>query len=211
MGSPVTKAIIFDFDGTLADSFSVMLQILHTLIRRKLVKEDISRLRGMRSRDVLRELHISPWRALFLSAKVRHLMSDRMNEIPLIPGIDQALRVLAHSYPLYILSANSVANAREFLTRNHIADVFSGVYGGVQPWMKRGALKKILKERKLNVGDVWYVGDGYLDVKAAHRAGMKAVAVAWGYSNIHVLESCHPEALVFSSEELVEHFVRNTQ
>jgi phosphoglycolate phosphatase-like HAD superfamily hydrolase len=94
------------------------------------------------------------------------------------------------------------------LERNGIAEVFCGVYGGVQPWMKGRALKKIRRKLKLDAGETWYVGDGYLDVKAAHRAGMKAMAVTWGYSNLHVLESCRPEALVFTSDELLAHFVR---
>lgn len=203
------KVIIFDFDGTIADSFVVMLQIIHQLLGRTLAKEDVSRLRGMRSREVLRTLRIAPWRAPFLSARVRRLMSTRMHEIVLIPGIDEALRALAGTHRLYILSANSPENARAFLERNHIADAFSGVYGNVQPWAKGRALRKIARDQKLSARDTWYVGDGYLDIKAAHHAGMKAMAVAWGYSNIHVLESCKPEALVFSSDELTAYFAKD--
>ncbi|SRR5581483_4377482 len=203
------KVIIFDFDGTIADSFVVMLQIIHQLLKRPLAKEDISKLRGMRSREVMRTLRISPWRALFLSARVRRLMSGRMGEIVLIPRIDESLRTLARTHQLYILSANSPANAQAFLERNHIAGVFSGIYGNVQPWTKGRALKKIAREQKLSAQDTWYVGDGYLDIKAAHHAGMKAMAVAWGYSNIHVLEGCKPEALVFSSDELTAYFAKD--
>lgn len=206
---PAAKVIIFDFDGTIADSFMVMLQVVHQLLGKSLEHEDISRLRGMRSREVLRELHIAPWRAPFVSAKVRRLLSTRMDEIALIPGIDDTLRSLAKAHTLYILSANSVANAQTFLERNGIAGAFSGVYGGVQPWAKGRALRKIAREQKLSVRDTWYVGDGYLDIKAAHHAGMKAMAVAWGYSNIHVLESCKPDALVFSSDELTAYFAKD--
>lgn len=202
------KVIIFDFDGTIADSFWVMLQILHELIGRPFVKEDVSRLRGMRSRQILRVLKIPMWRAVFLAARARQLMSQHLEEITLIPGIDEALRTLAKTHTLYILSANSVVNARHFLERNHIADVFTGMYGDVQPWLKGRALRNIARARKLVPSETWYVGDGYLDIKAAHHAHMKAMAVAWGYSNIHVLESCHPEALVFSCDELVTQFTK---
>ena len=207
--NPAAKVIIFDFDGTIADSFAVAIKIAHQLANRQLEKDDISRLRGMRSREVLRALKIAPWRALFLSTRIRKMMGSHIGEIELVPGMDVALRMLASTHSLYILSANSPENAKAFLEHNHIAEAFSGVYGGVQPWAKGRALRKISREQKLSAGNTWYVGDGYLDIKAAHHAGMKAMAVAWGYSNIHVLESCKPEALVFSSDELTAYFAKD--
>jgi phosphoglycolate phosphatase len=202
------KIIIFDFDGTIADSFSFMLLNMHQLIRRPPPKDDISRLRGMSSRELLHELKIPLWWAFFLAARVRRFMSSHIDEITLFPGMDATFRELSTRYDLYIVSSNSRSNVLRFLERHDLDVYFSGVQGGVAPWRKGHALRRLARSLKLVPQDTWYVGDGDLDIKATHRVGMKAVAVAWGFSNIHVLNNCHPEVLVFNSDELTRHFMK---
>lgn len=206
-----TQVIIFDFDGTIADSFAVMLRTIHQQLGRPFDKDDVSRLRGMSSREVLKELRIPIWRALFLAAKTRRLLGNHLDEITLIPGIGEALKTLSQEYPLFILSANSVTNVRTFLELRGIESYFKGVYGGVAPWRKSGALRKLIREHKLALEETWYVGDGDLDIKAAHHVGIKSVAVTWGFSNPHVLKKCAPDALVFSSDELIQCFLKKEQ
>lgn len=206
-----TQVIIFDFDGTIADSFAVMLRTIHQQLGRPFDKDDVSRLRGMSSREVLKELRIPIWRALFLAAKTRRLLGNHLDEITLIPGIGEALKTLSQEYPLFILSANSVKNVRTFLELRGIDSYFKGVYGGVAPWRKSGALRKLIREHKLALEETWYVGDGDLDIKAAHHVGIKSVAVTWGFSNPHVLKKCAPDALVFSSDELIQCFLKEEQ
>ncbi len=204
MGKQVTKAVIFDFDGTIADSFSVMLRVVHELLHREQSKDDISKLRGKSSLQALRELKIPLWRAYFLVAKVRRRMAWYVDEIDLVPGMDQIIRKLAQKYALYVVSANSAANVHASLQRFGVDDCFAAVYGGVVPWRKGRALRRLAREHQLKPHDTWYVGDEDLDIIAAHRAGMKAAAVTWGFSNIHVLKSQRPEALVFDSDELAD-------
>ncbi len=198
-------AIIFDFDGTLADSLYATLQVLFELIHRQaLPAEDISRLRGMTMRQVLRELNIPAWRALFLKQTVYKAMRDRMDNIALIPGMDEAIKRLATGHQLYVLSSNDAVNVRIFLGRFRLGDYFNGVYGDANPFGKARQLKRLVREHALDASQAWYVGDQTWDVTAAHRAGMKAAAVAWGFSNLHVLKAKRPEAMVFSPDELAK-------
>src|SRR5579884_3331141 len=187
------QAIIFDFDGTIADSIPTMLEIIHRLLHRQKVKDDISRLRDRSSVQVLRELKMPLWRAYFLIARARRRMAEYVDIIPIVPGMDAALRELAKTHRLFIVSANSAANAQAFLDHHGLNDVFGHVYGGVAPWRKRHALQWLSRAYGLNPNETWYVGDEDLDIKAAHRAGMKAAAVSWGFSNIRILEQQQPE------------------
>lgn len=206
----IKPAIIFDFDGTLADSLYVTLRALYEIIHHKqLPLEDISRLRGMTMVQVLRELKIPLWRALFLMGPVHNSMRDQMDSVALVPGVDEMIRSLAETHRLFIASSNDVPNMLIFLQRFKLKAYFTNVYGGANPLRKAHLLRKVVRENGLHAKDTWYVGDQAWDVTAAHRAGMRAAAVAWGFSNLHVMQSRHPEVLVFSPDELTQYFVKN--
>ena len=203
-------AILFDFDGTLADSLYVTLKTLYELIHREpLPAEDISRLRGMTMTQVLHELKIPFWRALFLKKKVYNAMRDRMDNVALIPGVDEMIKALAREYRLFIVSSNDAPNVLIFLQRFRLKEYFAGVYGDANPLRKAKLLRKVLKENSIRTQDSWYVGDQVWDVTAAHHAGLRAAAVAWGFSNLHLMRSRRPELLAFSPDELVQYFAQH--
>ena len=197
-------AIILDFDGTIADSFPMVLRIAHELLGQKLQKDDISRLRGMSGLQLLRALHIPLWRAWFIVAKIRRRMRRQINDIELITGMDAAIGRLAETHTLFVLSSNSSANVRAFLKRHNIDGYFMKIYGGAIPWRKSGSLRRVARQWRLDPAATWYVGDTDLDITAAHRAGLRVAAVAWGFSNVHILEKHQPDLLVFDPEELTK-------
>ena len=204
-------AIIFDFDGTLVDSLYTTLTVLYELIHRQaLPMEDISRLRGMSMTQVLRQLKVPLWRALFLRDKVHAAMRDRMDGIALIPGMDELVHELAGTHRLFVASSNDAANVQIFLQRFNLKATFEGVYGGANPLLKARLLRRIIRDNKLDARSAWYIGDQSWDITAAHRAGMRAAAVAWGFSNLHVLKARKPDTLAFSPDELARALTATT-
>jgi len=199
------SAIVFDFDGTLVDNLLVSLQIIYQLVHHKpMPHEDISRLRGMTLLQVLRQLGVAPWQAILLRGKVYRAMSDRSLEIVLVPGIANTLRRLAKDHQLFILSSNSPQNIHAVLKRFELDQFIVAVSGGANPLLKRRKLKQLARQYHLKPRSTWYVGDQIWDIQAAKRAGMHSAAVAWGFSNLHVLELAHPEYLAFTPEELLK-------
>ncbi len=200
-------ALIFDFDGTLADSFELSLKLFYELThRRPLPAEDISRLRGLDIVPLLRELHIPMWQIPLLLWRVRRRFGTVLEKVDLFPGMQEAIRLLAQRHRLYVLSSNSADNVRGVLMRIGIDGYFAGIYGAARPLHKERGLRNILRRSGVKPQDAWYIGDEARDVDAAHRIGLRAVAVSWGYNNIAVLGQHHPEVLVFSPEELITRF-----
>lgn len=202
-----SPALIFDFDGTLVDSLQVSLDILYRLIHDKpLPVEDISELRGMTMMQVLHRLRVSPWRALFIRPKAYKAMSERLGELELVPGVAELLQTLAGRYRLYILSSNDRANISAALERFGIGKYITAVQGGANPLSKAHALLRL--QHKYRLAHPWYIGDQANDIRSAHRVDMKAAAVSWGFSNLHALESTHPDLLVFTPMELEQFFMQ---
>lgn len=211
MQQDARPTLIFDFDGTLADSMMISLDILYRLVHHDpLPAEDISRIRGMTLIEMLRQLRISPWRAFLLRGKTYRSMGSRMTELALVPGVKMMLQALAAKYELYIVSSNSKVNIKTALKQFGIAQLVVGVEGGANPLSKTNALRKLVRVNHLDPKETWYIGDQSGDVRAAHRAGLRAGAVSWGFSNIHTLEAVHPDLLVFTPEELLQHFSGGT-
>jgi phosphoglycolate phosphatase len=199
--------VIFDFDGTIADTFVMALNIFYKLKPRWpiLPKGEVERLRGMAFLQVARELQIPPWDIPFLLIKGRNIMASQLDEAVLIPGMDDAIRQLrAKGHELYVISSNSNENINRFLDRYKIVDQFTEIHGSIGILSKARVIKNLLKEKGVDPKTAYYVGDEARDVEAAHKAKVRSVAVSWGYNNIKILAEHKPNVLVFDPAEIVK-------
>lgn len=200
------RTLLFDFDGTLADSFGVVVEIFYELTDHPRIEDPelVAYLRKQPIMVVAKELHITPMQVPRLLVKGRKMMGERMDSVQLFDGMDEALRQLHEKgYDMKIMSSNSAYNINQFLRANHIADYFSKVYGGVGLLTKAAAIKKVLRQNGLHPEECIYIGDEARDVDGAKKAGLACVSVSWGYNDEVLLRSRKPNALISDPEELV--------
>jgi phosphoglycolate phosphatase len=199
--------IIFDFDGTIADTFVVAIELFYAITKRtdRLADADISRLRGMTILRVAHELQVPIWKIPYLLFRARKLMERYMAEVTLIDGMADAIRTLkTQGHELYIVSSNSRSNIDFCLERYGLINCFSDIYGGIGLFSKAKTLKQLMRHKQMASAQTWYVGDEARDIEAARRVAIRCVAVSWGFNNVHVLAGQHPDQLVFTAEELVK-------
>ena len=197
-------SIIFDFDGTIANSFAVVVQIMQDLTHRKevMTAEELEKLRGMNVLGITRELHIRPWRVPMYVAVGRRRMRKHMHEIPIYPGIQGVFQDLSKDHDIYIMSSNSAQNITKFLTQHELNGYFKKIYGNVGLLGKASVLRRIMKQNGIASTDVVYIGDEVRDVEGSKLAGVPVVAVGWGYNNVEVLARHNPDKLVQNMSEL---------
>ncbi|HET6925192.1 MAG TPA: HAD hydrolase-like protein [Candidatus Saccharimonadales bacterium] len=199
------KTIIFDFDGTIADSFVLFVDILHKLMGRteRVSATELERLRGMSLLQAAREVHVPWWRLPLLASRGRRMMLGAIDEVHPCQGMPEALKTLhADGYQLFIMSSNSALNIDTFLKTHGLAGLIDKVYPGVSLFGKARTLRKVIRQNRFNRGDVMYVGDEVRDIQGAKRAGIKVVSVTWGYNNADILERHAPDGLVYAAAEL---------
>jgi phosphoglycolate phosphatase len=202
------KTLIFDFDGTLADSFELVMDIAYELtnIPRQDEKE-VARLRQLPLLKAVRELKIPLRLAPRLLVVGRQKMLERIHEVHPFPGIPEVLKELHdNGYHLLVISSNSEHNVRSFLRTNELESFFDGVYGSASIFNKSSSLKKVMKKNTLDAADCFYIGDEVRDVTAAARVGMEPVAVTWGYQAREALAKYHPYALLDQPTDLLQVF-----
>jgi phosphoglycolate phosphatase len=198
-------AIIFDFDGTLADSFDYVADYLAGEARLgPLSAEQKQQLRGLSVTGMVRELGFKWWQWPMLFYKGRSRMRHAIKELRSFQGIPNlAEKLHAEGHELFILSTNSNRNIKHFLHVQKMHKNFLEIYGGVGMFGKAPALRNLLEEQNLEVGHAVYVGDELRDVEAAQAIGLRAVAVTWGFASRKNLKAANPTALADTPEELM--------
>jgi phosphoglycolate phosphatase len=201
---PIT--VIFDFDGTIADTFLFYFNLLNRLAEKfnfdKIDPEKIDFYRNLNSHEIIELLKIPPLRLPFFVYEARKLLKKEIELIKPIPGIKETITYFKDSdIRLGIITSNSVKNVQTFLKRFDFPH-FDFVFSSLRIWEKSHTLLKVLSRNKLDPQSVFYIGDETRDIEAAHDAGVKAVAVTWGYNSEAILKTFSPEHLVSSTQSL---------
>jgi phosphoglycolate phosphatase len=192
------SVLIFDFDGTIADSMDLAIEIFYEVTGHPRIDdpERIAHLRTLPLLKVAREAKVAPHQIPRLLLKGRALMHQRIDEVKSFPHLHDTLQRLHNSgYQLFVMSSNSQQNVEHFLQKHELAEYFDGVYGGVGLFSKTSALRKIMRRNKLRPEHCFYIGDEVRDMNAAHKAHVHAVAVAWGYNAVSALRQQAPFAV----------------
>ena len=192
------KTAIFDFDGTIADSFDVFVETLQELVKlpKPLSSKDIEELRGLHTREVIKKLHVHWWQLPRFVREGRRKMAAKIDHVEIFPGLKDAVRLLADSYNLYIISSNDMVAIQSFLEVNGLTNCFISIQAGAKIGSKKRHIRKLIRQNKLNSSDCVYVCDEVRDVRATKAADIKSIAVTWGYSTRKALEEAGPDALV---------------
>ncbi len=200
------KLVVWDFDGTLADSLPAMLDIFNRLAPEMGFKPlaDLAAARGTPTRHLLRQQGISLWRLPRLVRRYQALAADEADKLKLAPGLSAVLAVIAGSgVKLGVLSSNREDNIRRCLRANGAEGHFAFVVGYPRLFGKGKALRRILRAERLTRDEVLYVGDELRDVEAAKKAGVKVAAVTWGFHTADLLRTGKPDFVVSEAQELV--------
>ncbi|MDD5198973.1 MAG: HAD-IA family hydrolase [Terrimicrobiaceae bacterium] len=193
------RVLVFDFDGTIADTFSHGLEILNSMAAefgyQPLSAEDLPKARDMTTRQLMRHLGISSRRLPMIAHKGVGRLRARIHEIQPIPGVPEALRALhAQGRRLGIITSNSEENVGLFL-KNHDLDFFDFVRSSSRLMGKARVIRQAMKREHFDADEVLFIGDETRDIEACRRAGIRCAAVTWGYNSRRSLEAQRPHCL----------------
>lgn len=205
------STLIFDFDGTLADSFELVAEVAHELTGARLrTPDELEVLRRLPLLKAVRFMGVSWWMVPKLLIVFRKRMFDRMHQVKPYPGVATLLSELHNDgHHLLVMSSNREANVRACLRAHNLEHYFGGVYHG-SVFYKAYALRKILKQNKQSPVTAYYIGNEVMDVRAAQRVGMKSIAVTWSGQDRENLKQAGPTNLVDTPEAIRKLFVPST-
>lgn len=199
-------AVLFDWDGTLLDSYHADSQAYLRMFR------DLGVSWGLEELD----RHYSPnWYRVYRAAGIprrRWKQADRLwashyrRQSPvLLPGVRRALRDLQSRYALALVTSGNRARVVPQLRSFRLAPLFAArVCAEDAPRRKPhpAPLREAMRRLRLPPEDCLYVGDAPEDVEMARRARVRCIGVLGPFPTHQRLRASRPLAMLASVAEL---------
>lgn len=128
----------------------------------------------------------------------------------LYDGIPEALDKLRRKgYELAVASSKPEVFVNQILDHFGIADRFAEVVGSELDGRrtdKADVIREALARLDAVVDDCCMIGDRLHDIEGAHKVGMLAAGVTWGYGSEEELKTAKADVVLHSLEQLVRFF-----
>jgi phosphoglycolate phosphatase len=156
--------ILFDFDGTLAET----MMLIHTVFNRlsgvygyrHLPEDDIEAHRHLSVHEFIEHTGIPVWKVPFIAIHARRLMHRDIHEVHPPEGLVEVLTRIHESgrYRMDILTSNRRKNVLKFLVQ-HSMGWFDEVHSTHSILCKKRRVKKYIRQKGLDPQNLYYVGD----------------------------------------------------
>ena len=203
-----TPYIVFDFDGTIADTIDLGFRIYNRIApeyNTKQIDEEFKHeIVTKHPQELLKKYGISHFKVITLLLRLRKEFTKHIDEVNLITGMEQALHAIKNAgLRIGILTSNSVVNVRKVMDKYNLSSIIDFVYSGKGLFGKDKVIRSMLKKENISPDNVIYVGDETRDVEASKKAGIPVIAVPWGFNSRSSLELAHPTEIADEPDSLL--------
>lgn len=201
-GNMSITTAIFDFDGTIADTFELIVNLYNRVAPeldcRPLEPEDLERLRGSQIHPKLFAQYGVPLRKVpQLLLRIRGELKEHIAYVQPIAGMIEAIVACKQAdLRLGIMTSNDREIVASFLRTHEIDRYFDFIYPGKNLFGKGPVLKRLMAEQGVVAKQAVYVGDETRDIRAAKKVGLRMIAVGWGFNSPQALRAAHPDVIV---------------
>ncbi|MFP4122364.1 HAD hydrolase-like protein [Coleofasciculus sp.] len=202
------KVIIFDFDGTLADTFNAIALIANHLADdfgyKPLMASDIERVRNLSARQIIQESGLSLFKIPFLLKRIQSELHKDIESLNPVVGIPELLKALNNQEKVIgILTSNSTDNVKKFLAIHKLDCFFNFIDSEPTIFGKSRALKRLIDYHDFQPSSLVYIGDETRDITASKKINIKVIAVTWGFNSADALINYNPDFLVKHPREVL--------
>jgi phosphoglycolate phosphatase len=198
---------LFDFDGVLADSLDLYAKAVARCLERigtPIIKN--------------REDYLALFEGNFyesMAARGVDLAAFAQAAKEIMPGIDYGsmrpfdgllpvLESLKKDHLLAVISSNGSKTIRKMLDRFGLSPYFEEILGSDFLFSKKEKIDHALAKYGIPLERAFYIGDTTGDIAEARAAGVRTVAVTWGWHNREKLIAARPDFLVDTPEGLLK-------
>lgn len=211
----MTKAIIFDLDGTLLDTLHDLTDsVNHVLTNHNMKNRTVDEIRSFIGNGVptlIARSVPSGTDENTIAECVREMAEYYKDHADIktkpYDGIDKLLETLKSKGIRTAVVTNKVENAAKILCNNKFGDIFDCVIGD----NGKGRLKPYPDNvfRALDIlgfprEEVLYAGDSDVDMITAENAGLRSIGVTWGFRDEAVLRKNGADFIVHYPTEILK-------
>ena len=205
------KAVVFDFDGTLSNSFPLVAGKITEAIamfrKEELTEEENNSIYGPTEEGIILKLIKDKGEAKECFLRYLDLYNEYHEELlpDFIPGIRELLEELnKRNIPVFLLTGRSKESTMITLTKFNAFKYFKAIYtGGLYGEVKEELLNELASIHHYNKEDLVYIGDSLHDVPQCRRANVDIISVSYANTDSYEkLEEINKENVAKTVEEL---------
>jgi len=205
---PIVKGVIFDLDGTVANTLPVCFEAFRATFRihanRHFTNEEIAAFFGPSEEGCLQSVLPGDWEAGLATYLREYEGAHELCPAPFDGIVEFLDNLQSRSVPVAMVTGKGVYSTEISLRRLGLAGRFNPVKtGSAIGAIKPQAIREVLAEWNIPPERAVYVGDAPGDVIAAREVGVVPLAAAWaGTADAAALEAATPVALFRTVGEL---------
>lgn len=194
--------VIFDFDGTLADTFALGSQLINEYADRLGYKQiDFAANKDKSAKELIKMSGVRFWQIPGLIRFFRRKSVERAAEVNAFTGIPDLVRRLhERGFSLGILTTNSTQTIATFLEKYGLKDYFTYIKPEISLFGKRRALRRAKRHLK---SEIVYIGDELRDIDACRAVNIPIISVAWGFNSHEILEKNNAGMVAEDTEDVL--------
>ncbi|MFD7130806.1 HAD-IA family hydrolase [Streptomyces sp. NPDC059894] len=209
-GAPARRAVIFDLDGVVVDSFAVMEQAFAVAYAEVVGPgpapfDEYRRHLGRHFPDIMQIMGLP----LAMEAPFVRESYRLSHQVTVFDGVlDLLTELRARGLVMAIATGKSGPRARALLHDAGLAGFFAHVIGSDEvprPKPAPDMVEHALRLLGVPTAEAVMVGDAPTDIASARGAGVTAVAATWALSDDGDLLAAHPDLVIRSPGELLAH------
>ena len=197
------NAVIFDYDGVIADSGDMIFDITSRFMERHGVRLEKGAMLTGNAKEALRKAGLEHRMAEFMPF-LKSESVKRFREVKVFAGMKTVITQLHGSHALGIVSNGFMPFIERHLSLHGLSGYIRTVVDGTEPRIKPDPYQilKCLSLLGATPEECCYVGDTETDIVAARAAGVaKVIAVSYGFHNAEMLKNA--DAIIHNPESII--------
>jgi len=210
------KALLFDFDGTLANSSPGIIASLKYALKKNGVGANVTEEKINNSigpplvpfieRVLNGKADENMMKAIAISYR-EHYTEKGLFMAELYDGVENALNYLHEKYMLFVVSSKPEVFLRKLMVALNIGQYFKNIYGpGLElaPLKKAELVKACMAENNLKTYECIMIGDKAEDIAAAAANGIKSLGALYGFGTAEELQIAGASFLIESPHDFIK-------
>lgn len=191
------KAVVFDFDGVIHDTFDFHLQNVREVFGSHIREQDFRDIHnGAFFQDSANALQDVDWEAY------RNHVHEDMSKLEMPASTREFLLDLTNRYDLFILSSGGTLIITDYLKNNDVHSAFTEILGLGGFGSKADKFRHIFERHDLTPDQCLFVTDTLGDIMEAKEVGVRTIAIDTGYHDRETLLKGEPHEIISGLEEL---------
>ena len=202
------KMIAFDFDGTIADTLPMCIEIFKKSVSpyagHELSESEIMQTSGLNEKGMIKSIINDNWEPALNDFYINY---EKMHEIcnKPFPGISDLITFLKEKNIIVsLITGKGKKTCYTSLCKLNMKNCFEDILTGNEKYRnKSDSIKSLLKKHSVKNNEFYYIGDAVSDVKACIQSNVTCLSAAWADNcDIQSLNDINPNLTFYSVIDL---------